>query len=490
MKILLAAAEVSPFAKIGGLADMTAALPKAWKAAGHDVVVFLPLYATIDKERFGLQKLPLLVDVPFGSWTEYATVWKGMLPGTDVPVYFVASSDYYERPGIYGYHEGFQDNDRRFIFLSRAAFEVCRAIDFAPDVIHAHDYHTATMMPMLKVLYRQDPLFCTTAGVYTIHNMAYQGMFDPARAMEFCGFDPAEWYTGSWYEYEGAFNAMKAGIMFADKITTVSPTYAEEIRWTPEGHGMQSALQVRGGDLIGVLNGIDPDEWNPETDEHLPVRYSASQIDRKEANKQALLRMFQLPDDERQRDIPVIGMVTRLTEQKGIMLITQVIESFLQDGECRFVLLGSGESRFENYFKDLAYRYPYHALIKTGYDTALSHMIQAASDYYLMPSKFEPCGLTQMFALTYGAVPIVRATGGLADTVQQYDPITFSGNGFMFQRLMADDLHASMTDALRTYKREPHWTSLRINAMAQDFSIAGTAQRYIDVFGWAQQSRR
>ncbi len=490
MNILLAAAEVSPFAKVGGLADMSAALPKAWKAQGHTVIVVLPLYATIDTERYGIRKLPMLVDVPFGSWTEYATVWEGRLPDSDVPVYFVASADYFDRPGIYGYHEGFHDNDRRFIFLSRAAFEVARALGVKPDVVHAHDYHTAPMMPMLKVHYRNDPFFDTTAGVFTIHNMAYQGMFDPARAMEFCGFSPEACYPGSWYEHQGAFNAMKSGIMFADKITTVSPTYAEEIRWTPEGHGMQSALQARGGDLIGVLNGIDRDEWDPTTDAHIPMRYTAQHLDRKEVNKLALLRSFGLSDEQSTEDLPVIGMVTRLTEQKGIVLITEVIEHYLANGSCRFVLLGSGEQRFENYFCDLAYRYPNHALIRTGYDSALSHTIQAGSDYYLMPSKFEPCGLTQMFALTYGTVPIVRSTGGLADTVQQYDPITFSGNGFTFQRFHADDLSNAIELALRTYKRDPHWTSLRVNAMARDFSIAEAARRYVDIFGWAQNARR
>lgn len=490
MKILLAAAEVSPFAKVGGLADMSAALPKAWRALGHDVIVILPLYGTIDTERYGLTKRDMLVEVPFGGWTEYATVWQGMLPGSDVPVYFIASSDYYERPGIYGYHEGFQDNDRRFIFLSRAAFEVARALGFAPDVVHAHDYHTAPMMPMLKVHYRHDPFFAETAGVYTIHNMAYQGMFDPVRAMEFCGFDPSEFVVGSWYEHEGAFNCMKAGIMFADKITTVSPTYAQEIRWTPEGYGMQSALQARGADLIGVLNGIDTDEWDPSTDADIAVRYTAQHLEKKEANKRALLLGFGLSDQEAARDLPVIGMVTRLTDQKGISLITQCIEEFVATDRCRFVMLGSGEKRYESFFQELAYRYPANALVGVGYNPPLSHRIQAGSDFYLMPSKFEPCGLTQMFALTYGTIPIVRATGGLADTVQAYDPIAFTGTGFRFQRFAADDLRHALETALRTYKREPHWTHLRQNAMANDFSIATAGLRYLEVFGWARDARR
>lgn len=490
MKILLAAAEVTPFAKVGGLADMSAALPKAWHAMGHDVMVVLPLYGTIDTERYGLTKLDLLVEVPFGTWTEYATVWQGSLPGSEVPVYFLASSEYYERPGIYGYHEGFQDNDRRFIFLSRAAFELARALGFAPDVVHAHDYHTAPMMPMLKVHYHSDPFFAETAGVYTIHNMAYQGMFDPVRAMEFCGFPVSEFYPGSWYEHDGAFNCMKAGIMFADKITTVSPTYAQEIRWTPEGYGMQSALQARGADLIGVLNGIDTDEWNPATDIDIAVRFSAQTIEKKEANKRALLLGLGLDPNEMQRDLPVIGMVTRLTEQKGISLITQCIEEFIAADRCRLVMLGSGEKRYESFFQELAARYPRHVLVGVGYNPPLSHRIQAGSDFYLMPSKFEPCGLTQMFAMTYGTVPIVRATGGLADTVQAYDPITFAGTGFRFQRFAVDDLRQAIEAALRVYRREPHWSHVRANGMASDFSISTAGGRYLEVFGWARESRR
>ncbi|MFN5876423.1 MAG: glycogen synthase, partial [Ignavibacteria bacterium] len=284
MNILLVAAEVSPYAKVGGLADMAGALPKAWSEQGHDVRIVLPLYGNIDKELYNISKLDALVAVPFGSWTEYAEVWHGVLPHTNVDVYFIRSSDYFDRPGIYGYHEGFEDNDRRFIFLSRAAFEVARALDFRPDVIHAHDYHTAVCMPLLKVQYVHDEFFSATAGVFTIHNMAFQGHFDPLRAMEFCGLPPSDFYTGCWYEHDGCFNAMKAGIMFADKVTTVSPTYAQEIRWTPEGMGLQGALQQRSADVVGVLNGIDMHQWDPAADKHIAITYTAENLERKLAD--------------------------------------------------------------------------------------------------------------------------------------------------------------------------------------------------------------
>jgi len=487
MNILVAAAEVAPFAKVGGLADMTGALPRAWEEAGHAVVVVLPLYGTIDKEAFGITKTDIVLEVPMGPWPEFAQVWTTTLPGTSTPLYFLSSSDYYDRPGIYGYHDGFKDNDRRFIFLSRAAFELARALNFKPDVVHAHDYHTAPCMPMLKIHYKSDPFFAGTAGVFTIHNMAYQGMYDPIRAMELCGFDPASFHVGSWFEQDGIFNCLKAGIMFADKITTVSPTYAQEIRWTPEGMGLQSALQARGTDLIGVLNGIDTNEWNPATDKHTPVPFDVSTLEMKEINKRALLQEMGL-DAEGQKDgVPLVGMVSRLTEQKGISLLLHSIERIIAERRMRLVILGSGEQRFEDFFHGLRHRHPEHVFVGTGYNNALSHRIQAASDFYLMPSKFEPCGLTQMFALAYGSIPIVRAVGGLADTITQYDPITFYGNGFRFNRYSADACTESLEQALRVYEREPHWTRLRQNAMASKYTIADTARHYLDVFTWARE---
>jgi len=489
MKILVTAAEVAPYAKVGGLADMTAALPKAWSAAGHDVIVLLPLYGTIDTAAYGLVKTEHVIGVPFGGWTEYAALWKGTLPDSEVPVYFLDSHEYYGRQGIYGYHEGFQDNDRRFMFLCRATFEVAKALEFKPDVIHAHDYHTAMCMPMLHVHYKADPHFAGTAGVFTIHNMAYQGMFDPQRVLEFAEFGMKEFYPGSWFEHDSIVNAMKAGILFADKVTTVSPTYAQEIRWTPEGMGLQGALQARGGDLIGVLNGIDNTEWCPSIDKYLTVPYDHATIEKKEINKQALLTEFGIDVNDSSRDLPLVGMVTRLTEQKGISILQDALEPFIANGQIRLVMLGSGEKRFEDYFRHLAAQYPQRVLLGVGYNNALSHRIQGASDFYLMPSKFEPCGLTQMFALAYGAIPIVRATGGLADTVEHYDPVTFTGNGIRFNRYTSDDCRAAINEALRLYKREPHWSHLRANAMKVDHSARRSAEQYIEVFTWAKELR-
>jgi starch synthase len=303
-------------------------------------------------------------------------------------VFFLRSAEYFDRPGIYGYHDGFEDNHRRFIFLSRAAFKLAKALGFQPDVVHAHDYHTAPMMPMLKVHYRHDPHFARTAGVFTIHNIAYQGVYDATEAMELCGFAQEEFYAGSWYEQHGAFNSMKAGIMAADKVTTVSPTYAHEIRWTPDGMGLQEALQARGPDLVGVLNGIDTTLWDPAVDLDIPVNFGPQRLERKEASKRGLLMELGLSLEAASDGLPLFGMVTRLTEQKGISLVRGVIEQYISAGAMRFVILGSGERQYEDYFRDLACRFPGRVLAGVGYNEPLSHRIQAGSDFYLMPSKF------------------------------------------------------------------------------------------------------
>lgn len=485
MKILQVSAEAAPYAKVGGLADMTGALPIAWHADGHDVVPVLPLYGSIDTELFGIRKTDLVLSVPFSSWTEYATVYQGTMPGSSVTIYFIRSADYFDRPGIYGYHDGYEDNDRRFIFLCRAAFALAEALDMHPDVIHAHDYHTAPMMPMLAVLYRHRTHFQHSRGVFTIHNMAYQGQYDPRRAMDFCGLPLDDFYPGSWYEHHGAFNAMKTGIMFADKVTTVSPTYAEEIRWTQEGMGLQGALQARSADVVGVLNGIDPHVWSPHADPLIPVPYDADTLMAKESDKRALLLELGLTLEEAGSALPLVGMVSRLTDQKGVQLVPDALLPFLEHNALRFVMLGSGEARHQRAFLELSQRFPRNMFVRTGYDETISHRIQAGSDFYLMPSQFEPCGLTQLFALAYGTIPIVRAVGGLADTVEEYDPVAMSGTGLRFETFDRQALMHTIERALHLYRHEPHWTAIRKNALAQDFTIQRTARRYIDVFQWA-----
>ncbi|MBX7156538.1 MAG: glycogen synthase [Bacteriodetes bacterium] len=486
MNILSVAAECAPYAKIGGLGDVVSALPKDWEQLGHNCVIVIPKYRDIDVQKYNFQPTNITVVVPMSSWKEYARVWMGTLPGTkNVRVCLLESYDYFDRKGIYGNPDGFSDNDRRFTFLSRACFEVAKALDFTPDILHAHDYHTSLALAFLKSHYRFDPRFARCAGVYTIHNMAFQGQSDPRRVLEFAQLGTQN-FRGSWFEHDGVVNLMKTGLMFADKITTVSPNYANEIRWTSFGEGMQDYVEMRSGDFLGVLNGADYTEWNPETDTNIKHHYTPETLNEKALVKQELLQES-VPAYDVQEDLPLIGMVSRLTDQKGIILVEQVLERLVKSGRVRFAILGSGDSRYERFFNAMGKKYPTRVLYSNGYNNALSHKIIAASDYIMVPSLFEPCGLTQIFALKYGTVPIVRATGGLADTVEEYNPETGTGNGFLFEKYVSRSLLNAISRAVYYYKSTPHWDTVRLNGMACNYSSRLSAENYINVFTWALQ---
>jgi len=489
MEIVVASAEVSPLAKEGGLADIVASLSAEWKKFGQSPYIIIPKYAHINVSEYGFHPTYLILYVQMSHWIEFAHLWYGKLPGTDVPVYLIENNDYFNRYGIYGDPEEYKDNDRRFIFFSRAVFEAVKALNIKPDIIHAHDYHTAFTMAFLKSQYRSDPMFSNTAGVYTIHNLAYQGWFNPQRAMDFSTFGMNNFYPGSWFEHKGMVNAMKTGIMFADKITTVSPTYAKEIREPYYSEGLQDILNHRGADLLGILNGVYYNEWSPEEDNHLYSKYSKDYLKGKLYNKHKYLQDNGLSETD-DLDAPLFGMVTRLTEQKGIDLLMNKLEWLLDNHNCRFTLLGSGEKKYEDFFNYIAWKYPGRAIIHLGYNEKLSHRILASSDYLLMPSRFEPCGLTQMYALKYGAIPIVRLTGGLADTIKEYDSATGKGNGFHFWQYNADDLAYAIRRALSIYGNDPHWTIIRKNAMQSDFSSSKSALEYLKVFQWAIEKAR
>lgn len=489
MNILVAATEVDPLAKSGGLADVTSTLPKEWLRYGQTPIVIMPKYGFINVEQWGFRPTHITLIVPMGYWNEYAHLWVGNMPGSQVPVYLVEHNGYFDRPGIYGDTREYGDNDRRFIFFSRAVFEAAKALNFKPDVIHAHDFHTAFIMAFLKTHYRHDPHFAGTAGVFTIHNLAYQGRFSPTNVMEYSGFGMKEFAPTSNFEFYGDVNFMKVGIMFADKITTVSPTYAKEIKYDYYGEGLQGVLESRSNDLIGILNGVYYDEWNPETDKALSVQYSPETLFNKTEVKRKFLYEYGLTESDN-LDMPVIGLVSRLVEQKGIDLIQNIIEAYINYGFFRFVMLGSGDRHYEDYFNYLQWKYPKKALINLGYNNHLSHKIIAASDYFLMPSRFEPCGLTQMYAMRYGTIPIVRQTGGLADTVHEYQPDYGTGTGFLFWQYNADDLAYAIRRALSIYRSDPHWDMIRKNAMAENFSSGQTALEYLKIFNQALEKVR
>ncbi|MBM2814898.1 MAG: glycogen synthase [Ignavibacteria bacterium] len=489
MNIILASAEVSPFAKLGGLGDIASSLPLEWVKYGQTPIVIMPKYKDINIPDWGFHPTNLTLFVPMGWWTEYARLWEGRLPGTNVPVYLVENNDYFDRHGIYGDPHEFIDNDRRLIFFCRSIFEAAKALSFTPDIIHAHDFHTAFTMAFLKTHYKNDFRFLRTAGVYTVHNLAFQGWFDPVRALDYAGYGMKAFFHGSWFEHFGKVNAMKAGIMFADKITTVSPTYSKEIRTPSFSEGMQDVLNSRGDDLIGILNGVNYNEWSPEIDDFLFAKYFTGNTEVKNFNKMEYLREYGITEYDNP-ELPLIGMVSRLTEQKGIDILNEIIEYYLSNNIFRFTLLGTGERRYEDYFNYLRWKYPKLALTNIGYNSRKSHLIIASSDYLLMPSKFEPCGLTQMYAIRYGTIPIVRSTGGLADTVEEYNPESFSGNGFLFDNFTSHDFATAINNALTFYKQKPHWDNLQQNAMAKDFSSSHNALDYLKVFKWALEKVR
>lgn len=484
MNILLASSEVDPYAKAGGLADITSSLPQEWSKLGHNPIVIMPKYGFIDTYKYEIEPTNLTLIVPMGYWVEYARLWKGYLPDSQIPIYMIEHNHYFERNGIYGDPNEYGDNDRRFIFFSRAIFEAAKALNFKPDIIHAHDFHAAFIMAFLKSYYFREPLFSETAGVYTIHNLAYQGKFNSENAMLYSGFGMKEFYPGSWFEKYGSVNAMKVGIMFADKITTVSPTYAKEIRYPYYSEGLQDELNTRGADLIGILNGVYYHDWDPEFDSHIYDTYSSNNLEIKNINKHKFLYEHGLTDED-DLDIPLIGMVTRLTDQKGIDLLMAKLEYYLENNMFRLALLGSGERKYTDFFNYIKWKFPKLALINIGYNNTLSHKMFAASDFFLMPSRFEPCGLTQMYAMRYGTIPIARATGGLADTIVEYGLDSHKGTGFLFWQYNADDFAYSIHRALTVYQKSPDWDIIRQNAMANNFSSGKSAVEYLKVFQWA-----
>jgi starch synthase len=481
MNILIAATEATPLAKAGGLGDIVSFLAKEYKSLGHNPIVVIPKYGFIDTAQYNFHNTFKTLIVQMGYWNEYASLWEGKLPNSSVPVYLIEHNLYFDRKGIYGDPLEYSDNDRRFIFLSKAVFEVARAIGFSPDIIHTNDYHTAFSMAFLKEFYKIDPLFSKTKGIFSVHNIAHQGRFNPNTALLYAGIGQDKFYPMSPYEFYGSVNAMKVGIVFADKVTTVSPTYAREVHYPYFAEGLEGVISAKGDDFVGILNGVDYSEWNPAVDNLIYYKYDKETLSQKSQNKYALLKEFGL-NGSNNLDAPLIGMVTRLTEQKGIDLIINKIENLLENKDFKFIMLGSGDYNYEQFFNYLCARFPKQAITFIGHNDMLSHKIIAASDYLLMPSRYEPCGLTQMFALKYGTIPIVRETGGLADTVIEYNPYKYSGTGFTFYQYNADDMANAILRALNIYNSNPHWDKIRQNAMEQDFSIRKTAEKYLELF--------
>lgn len=474
LNILFVASEVHPFAKVGGLADVVFALCRELRINGHDARIVLPRYSFISGEKYGLQSCLEPMGVWMGDVEEWCAVRTTLYQ--DVPVYFIEHHLYFDREGIYhdnSMHD-YDDNPRRFGFLSRAALQLCKDIGFNPDIVHAHDWQTALVTAYLKLWHWNDRQLGSAASVLTMHNIAHQGIY-PKMNMTYLGLG---WhnFTENKFESFDQVNFLKGGIYFADCITTVSPTFAREIIVPHGGFGLAPYLSNRASAFRGILNGIDAEQWNPQTDKLIPANFSYTSLEGKLVCKQELQRRFDLREDP---NIAVVGVVGRFVSQKGFDLIAKTIEKITGGMIVQFVILGSGERYLETYFGDLPKRYSGTIGSYIGFDNQRAHLIEAGSDFFLMPSIFEPCGLTQMYSQNYGSLPIVRATGGLDDTVDQYDEATGEGTGFKFWDATEDALYYTVGWAISTYYDRPlHIKKMVATAMKRDFSWKRQAHEY------------
>ena len=477
LRVLVIASESVPFVKTGGPADVIGALPRALRRLGHDVRVILPRYSSIDPARWQLRPVVESLAVPMNHASELVSV--SVTPETEaLPVYFVGSEHYLQREKLYGY----SDDGERFILFCRAALEFTRHLGWAPDVTHCHDWHTAIIPNWMKTIYRDDPFFAHTATVYTIHNLAYQGIFG-YRILEVAGLAEEGFLYAEIPELAEVVDLMGRGIHYADAISTVSPRYAREIL-TPEfGERLDPVLRERKDRLYGILNGIDTQQSNPATDPYLTAHYDAFSLDQRPANKRALQEQMRLPVSQ---CTPLIGIISRLTDPKGFDLLDQTLIPLIEQG-IQLVIAGAGDQHYHSMLQRLAARYPRQVSVHLTFNLETSAHIYAGSDMLLMPSRFEPCGLTQMLAMRYGSIPVVHRTGGLADTVQEFDPATETGNGFSFVKYDPFHLFAAVMRALEAYKFTDQWQRLMQRAMLADYSWDASAEQYVALYRRAME---
>lgn len=481
LKILFVSAEASPFAKTGGLADVAGSLPKALIGLGHDVRVVMPKYRSIQADFEYVADFPVKID----NLVETCIVRKTELPfrinnrkKTQI-FYFTDSYRYFDREGIYGH---FDDADR-YIFFCKSVLEMLPRIDFKPDIIHCNDWHTGPLCLLLKEQYSYLDFYSSISTIYTIHNLEYQGNFSSYvvnllnRGYEIFNSEKAEFY--------GMFSFMKTGLVYADIISTVSAVYAREIQTPQYGERLEGLLSKRSGDLYGILNGISYEEFNPETDRFIARNYSAEDFSGKKENKHALQREMGLPVC----DVPVIGLISRLSGQKGLNLIIEEIDDILRK-DLQFILLGAGDDYYQDQFRRIAAQYPGKIAIHIGFNAHLAQQIYAGSDMFLMPSRFEPCGLGQIISLRYGTIPVVRATGGLAETITDYDADNEKGNGFSFLDFSSEEMIKAIERALKVYNEKPaEWENLVRRALATDFSWNVSARKYEELYHHAISKR-
>ncbi len=481
MKILFAASEAAPFAKTGGLADVAGSLPPAIASLGHEVRVVMPYYRQVHRYASDLRHVAT-VSVPLGTWEERCDILEGTLGG-NVIVYFIKKDIYYDRPDLYQTGRAdYPDNAERFIFFSRAVLELCGALGYKPDLIHGNDWQTGLVPLYLNTIYRRNSALSGTRSVFTVHNLGYQGLFWHWD-MRLTGLG-WEVFTPEGIEFWGKINFLKAGLVYSDLITTVSKTYSHEIQTPENGHGLEGVLQNRAGELTGIVNGIDYRFWDPARDRTIPKTYSASSLAGKALCKKSLYTLIHLPDS----DDPLIGMVTRLVDQKGLDILTGALPEIMAQS-ARLVILGTGDRKYQRILSEAAERYQGRMRFLLQYDDLLAKNLYAGCDMFLMPSLYEPCGLGQMIAQRYGTVPVVRKTGGLIDTVVDYDPKTGRGTGFLFEEYSSRALVECLRRALAAYDNRNKWKRLMQNGMKQDFSWERSAKEYVKVYRKAMMKK-
>ena len=483
MNIIVASSEVVPYAKTGGLADVCGALPAQLESLGHQVSVVMPGYRSVTYGDFNVQKTGIDLEIPIGSQLVPGELLVTTMPGTNVKVYLVANNDFYDRESLYG-EKGvdYQDNAERFIFFSRAVLEAVRLLDLKPDLIHCNDWQTGLIPALLKVEYDSNPLYERIASLITIHNLAYQGTYPPA-TMPLTGLD-WKYYNFLQMEFFDKLNLLKTGIVFADSINTVSPTYAQEIQTAEQGCGLEGVLEGRSDVLSGILNGIDVTQWNPEVDDLIPAKFSADDWPAgKAACKKHLQDYFGL---EQNSNTPMIGIVGRLATQKGWSLILQVMQQWLESTNIQWVVLGTGAPEFHTALTSLYQIHPNKLGLQLGFSNELAHQIEAGADIFVMPSEYEPCGLNQMYSMAYGTVPVVRQTGGLADTVVDASLQTIAdgtANGFSFEGFTAPELERALTRAIEMYRSDKkNWNNLVNAGIQRDWSWAVSAKAYESLY--------
>ncbi len=485
MKIVFAASEVFPFAKAGGLADVAGALPKNIAGLGHEVKVFMPKYNFIDETKYNLKYCWDIGEIPLSvnGVLRFIHLHQAKLPDSNVEVNFIDCPHYFFRGQIYTNDE---DEGERFILFSKGVIEVLQRLQWAPDVIHCNDWQTGLLPLFVKDNYRWDRMFDITSFLFTIHNIGYQGIF-PSETLVAAEISEELFYPGGPVEMFGNINFMKAGILFSEVINTVSPTYAKEILTPEYGAGLENILKSRHKDLYGILNGVDYETWDPSNDKLIPFRYNRDYLSGKTKNKKYLLERFKINFDE---NVPLIGIISRLVSQKGFDIVMEILPQ-LMNLEANWVILGSGEDRFEQMFNSLSHNFPGKAAVYIGYNNEISHLVEAAADIFLMPSLYEPCGLNQIYSLRYGTVPVVRKTGGLNDTVIDWDEDKFAGEengtGFTFKDYTGRALYSAIIRAIDTYHNKNVWKQIQRNGMEKTYSWHNAAKSYIDLYHKAKQ---